>query len=126
MNSIDKQENIKVAIRIRPFLRDELGKQNIIFTDPEDNRKIKITKDLNSYEGYYDRIFGFYTTQKQIFGRNFSHTSKKSHNKIINTRRKKLIKQKTKKQAHFLTTTTSKCQTSEEIEKTVKHSVRYA
>ncbi len=63
----NNSENIKVSIRIRPFLTRELGKANIIFVDPSDDRKIKIGKDSNYYEGFYDKVFGFYSTQVDIF-----------------------------------------------------------
>lgn len=60
-------ENIKVAVRIRPFLRNELGKKNIIFTDSEDDRKIKLMKNENCFEGFFDKIFSIYSTQEDVY-----------------------------------------------------------
>ena len=60
-------ENIKVAIRIRPFLKNEMDKTNIILTDPIDTRKIKITKYENCFEGFFDKIYNSKSTQGDIY-----------------------------------------------------------
>jgi hypothetical protein len=62
-------ECIKVAIRVRPFLRSENNEtqKGTIYIDPEDERKIKIGKDINFHEGFYDKIFSYFSTQNEIF-----------------------------------------------------------
>ena len=61
-------ESIKVAIRIRPLLHHEIeDEDNMIYTDPADNRKIKLIKNENCFEGFFDRIFPFHSTQEDIF-----------------------------------------------------------
>ena len=60
-------ESIRVAVRVRPYMKNELGKGNVIFLDPNEENKIKIGKDNNFYEGTYDKIFGFHSKQLEIF-----------------------------------------------------------
>lgn len=60
-------ESIRVAIRVRPYMKNELGRGNIIFLDENNDNKIKVGKDNNYYEGVYDKIFGFYSRQLEVF-----------------------------------------------------------
>jgi len=60
-------ESIRVAVRVRPYMKQELGRGNVIFIDPNNETKIKVGKDNNYYEGIYDKIFGFYSKQLEIF-----------------------------------------------------------
>ena len=60
-------ESIRVAVRVRPYMKEELGRGNVIFIDPNEEKKIKVGKDNNYYEGIYDRVFGFYSRQNEIF-----------------------------------------------------------
>lgn len=64
---LDDEESIKVAVRVRPYMKNELGRGNVIFIDPNFEKKIKIGKDNNYYEGTYDKVFGFYSRQNEIF-----------------------------------------------------------
>ncbi len=69
LNSItlSSLENIKVAIRVRPFLKSESTNDNIIFTDPQDDRKIKLIKSENCFEGFYDKIYSARSSQDDLF-----------------------------------------------------------
>ena len=60
-------ESIRVAVRVRPYMKNELGRGNVIFIDPNNDTKIKVGRDNNYYEGIYDKIFGFYSRQLEIF-----------------------------------------------------------
>ena len=63
----ENEESIKVAVRVRPYMKNELGRGNVIFIDPEDEKKIKVGKDNNYYEWIYDTVFGFFSRQNDIF-----------------------------------------------------------
>ena len=60
-------ESLHVSVRVRPFLKSELGKGDILFVDPLDDRKIKIGRDNNYYEGYYNKVLGVNSTQSELF-----------------------------------------------------------
>jgi hypothetical protein len=66
-SQIQSLENIKVAIRVRPFLKSEQSNENIIFTDSTDDRKIQLMKSENCFEGYYDKIYTARNSQDDIF-----------------------------------------------------------
>ncbi len=67
MKNVTNKENLKVAVRIRPILPIERLKETIVYTEPNDDRKIRIQKQTNFYEGYYDKVFKPSSTQKEIF-----------------------------------------------------------
>jgi hypothetical protein len=70
MNMKNSITTLNVAIRIRPLLRSDLttlDKENIIQTDPEDERKLTIFKERNCYEGFFDKVFNEKSTQVQVF-----------------------------------------------------------
>lgn len=65
--NLNSLENIKVAIRIRPFLKSESPSDNIIYTDQSDDRKIKLIKSENCFEGYYDKIYTGKSSQEDVY-----------------------------------------------------------
>jgi len=67
MKNVTNKENLRVAVRIRPILPNERLKETIVYTEPNDDRKIRIQKQTNFYEGYYDKVFKPSSTQKEIF-----------------------------------------------------------
>ena len=60
-------EAIQVAIRIRPFLPGENEENTTIAINPEDDRKINISKSTKNFQGYFDKIFFNESTQDQIY-----------------------------------------------------------
>ncbi len=64
MNSL---ESIKVGVRIRPFLRNEISNEGIIHVEPDDTRKIKLIKNENCFEGFFDEIFPPTASQEDVF-----------------------------------------------------------
>jgi hypothetical protein len=60
-------ESIKVCIRIRPFLKHENQEESVVQYEADDNRKIKLRKSENCFEGFFDEIFPSSTTQEEIF-----------------------------------------------------------
>ena len=60
-------EAIQVAIRIRPFLPGENEENTTIAINPEDDRKINISKSTKNFQGYFDKIFFNESTQAQIY-----------------------------------------------------------
>ena len=67
MKNVTNSENFKVAVRVRPLLPKELYKESVVYTYPDDDRKIRIQRDINFHEGYYDKVFNSNSNQKQIF-----------------------------------------------------------
>ena len=61
------EESINVSVRIRPFLRSELGQGDIIYFDPNNSTKIKIGRNSNYYEGNYKKVFGINSTQNEVY-----------------------------------------------------------
>lgn len=64
---INKEECINVSVRIRPHLRTELGRGDIVFVDSLNDNKIKIGKGGNFYEGNYSKVFGVNSIQREVF-----------------------------------------------------------
>jgi len=64
---LNKEESINVSIRVRPFLRSELGNGDILYFDPTVDTKIKIGRNSNYYEGNYHKVFGINSTQNEVF-----------------------------------------------------------
>ncbi len=62
-----REECINVSVRVRPFLRHELGKGDIIYFDPSNDNKIKIGRNSNFYEGNYNKVYGINSTQLEVF-----------------------------------------------------------
>jgi hypothetical protein len=60
-------EAIQVAIRIRPFLIFENEEDTTIAINPEDDRKINISKSTKNFQGFFDKIFFTNSTQDQIY-----------------------------------------------------------
>lgn len=67
MKNVTNSENFRVAVRVRPLLKRERFKETVVYTYQDDDRKIRIQKDFNFYEGYFDRIFKPNATQEEIF-----------------------------------------------------------
>jgi hypothetical protein len=67
MKNATNFENFKVAIRVRPQLATEITEEVVVTVSDEDERKIKVQKNLNCYEGYFDRVFSDFSTQKNIY-----------------------------------------------------------
>jgi hypothetical protein len=67
MKNVTNSDNFRVSVRIRPLLPIERIKETVVITDPDDDRKIRIQKDINFHEGYYDKVFKPISTQKEIF-----------------------------------------------------------
>ena len=68
-NQIQKSERVKVYIRIRPFIEDEIrrgGESPFINIDP-DNNCLSIRKDYAIKQYTYDGIYNMESTQDQIF-----------------------------------------------------------
>jgi len=82
----ESNENINVSVRVRPFLKNEMAKGDIIFIDNNNNNnidnntnitnnnkpyksnnKIKIGKGSNFYEGNYNKVFSETSTQSDVF-----------------------------------------------------------
>lgn len=66
-NKNNTLEGFKVAIRVRPFLRHENLNDSVVYIDEYDDRKIKIGKEGNFHEGYYDKIFNLNSKQIEVF-----------------------------------------------------------
>ena len=60
-------ERIKVAVRLRPFLKNENESDTGINLDPDDDRTIMITKSFRSFRGIFDKILSTDSTQQDIF-----------------------------------------------------------
>jgi hypothetical protein len=60
------EDTIKVAIRVRPFLKNENIQDNVIYLN-DDCRKIKIGKGNSCYESSFNKVFQSKSTQEEIF-----------------------------------------------------------
>ena len=61
-------ERIKVAIRIRPFLPNEDSSNKAINLIPEDENTIILYKESQFFQGTFNQIFSYNSTQKEVFG----------------------------------------------------------
>lgn len=66
-NVNNSEESINVSVRVRPFLKTELGKGDILYFDPSSENKIKIGKNGNFYEGQYSKVFSMESKQSEVF-----------------------------------------------------------
>ena len=60
-------ERIKVAIRIRPFLPNEISSNKAINLIPEDENTLILYKDSQKFQGTFNQIFSDDSTQKEVF-----------------------------------------------------------
>ena len=62
-------EQIKICIRIRPFLSNEksFSSSSPIITDENDDQKICIGRNTSYYESYFDRVFFPSSSQQNIY-----------------------------------------------------------
>ena len=60
-------ENIKVLVRIRPFLSKENDSNTGLSIDPDNPQRIEISKSLKRFEATFDRILSQKSTQKDVF-----------------------------------------------------------
>ena len=60
-------ENIKVAIRIRPFLSKENSNNTFMKSTGENDQKIQLSKGSKIFKGYFDKIFFPILTQEQVY-----------------------------------------------------------
>jgi hypothetical protein len=60
-------EAIQVAIRIRPFLLHENEENTTIAINPEDDRKINISKSTKTFQGFFDKIFFNDSSQDKVY-----------------------------------------------------------
>ena len=60
-------ENIKVAIRIRPFLSKENSNNTFMKSTGENDQKIQLSKGSKIFKGYFDKIFFPNSTQEQVY-----------------------------------------------------------
>jgi hypothetical protein len=64
---IGQDEKIKVFVRIRPFMKTEIGKVEVVFTDRFNLGQIKVSDGGRYLESSYNRVFDQKTTQREIF-----------------------------------------------------------
>ena len=60
-------ENIKVLIRIRPFLPNENEENTGLNIESNDAHKIEISRSLRKFEGYFDKVLTQTSTQKDVY-----------------------------------------------------------
>ena len=60
-------ENIKVLIRIRPFLPNENEDNTGLSIESNDAHKIEISRSLRKFEGYFDKVLTQKSTQKDVY-----------------------------------------------------------
>ena len=60
-------ENIKVAIRIRPFLSKENSNNTFMKSTGENDQKIQLSKGSKIFKDYFDKIFFPNSTQEQVY-----------------------------------------------------------
>ena len=56
-----------MAIRIRPFLLHENEENTTIAINPEDDRKINISKSTKTFQGFFDKIFFNDSSQDKVY-----------------------------------------------------------
>jgi hypothetical protein len=67
MKNVTNSENFRVAVRVRPLLPTERIKESVVYTYSDDDRKIRIQREINFHEGYYDKVFSPNSNQREIF-----------------------------------------------------------
>lgn len=50
-------EKIKVFVRVRPFMRHEIGKVEVVFTDKLNPDIIRVTDSGRYHESIYNKVF---------------------------------------------------------------------
>ena len=65
MNGAD--EKIKVFVRVRPLIRAEIGKVDIVFIDKQNPTIIKISDAGRYLESQFNRVFDQKCTQLDVF-----------------------------------------------------------
>ena len=60
-------ENIKVLIRIRPFLPNENESNTGLNIESNDAHKIEISRSLRKFEGYFDKVLTQKSSQKDVY-----------------------------------------------------------
>ena len=60
-------EQLKVVIRIRPFLPNENSSKTGLEIDAENSQKIEVSKSLKKFSATYDRVLSQNCTQKEVF-----------------------------------------------------------
>ena len=60
-------EKIKVFVRVRPMIRSELGKVDIVFTDKNNPCVVKISDSGRYLESNFNRVFDSKSSQRDIF-----------------------------------------------------------
>eukprot|EP00350_Pseudokeronopsis_sp_OXSARD2_P004268 CAMPEP_0170541622 /NCGR_PEP_ID=MMETSP0211-20121228/1312_1 /TAXON_ID=311385 /ORGANISM="Pseudokeronopsis sp., Strain OXSARD2" /LENGTH=132 /DNA_ID=CAMNT_0010844431 /DNA_START=271 /DNA_END=669 /DNA_ORIENTATION=- len=62
-----KQERIKVAVRVRPQITRELGKELVVFPS-KNSKSIKVSDLAHTIESAYDVIYDNEARQHQVYG----------------------------------------------------------
>lgn len=64
---VSLNEKIKVFVRVRPFMKAEIGKVEVVFTDRFSQGHIKVSDGGRYLESTYNRVFEQKTSQREIF-----------------------------------------------------------
>ena len=56
MKNVTNSENFRVAVRVRPLLPIEQIKESVVYTYSDDDRKIRIQREINFHEGFSNSI----------------------------------------------------------------------
>lgn len=63
-----QQDKVKVAVRVRPLLKKDFGKEDITIVG-KDQTSIQITDGVHLVKSQYSQVFGgTYNTQEEIYG----------------------------------------------------------
>ena len=54
---VSSNEKIKVFVRVRPFMKAEIGKVEVVFTDRFSQGHIKVSDGGRYLESTYNRVF---------------------------------------------------------------------
>lgn len=68
--SMQKNESIKVCIRVRPLLQHEFGKEEIIYYPDNEGSglvTIRVADGQHYIESHYDQVFTQYSQQQEVF-----------------------------------------------------------
>ncbi|TNV86797.1 hypothetical protein FGO68_gene1664 [Halteria grandinella] len=64
---LERDEKIKVFVRIRPQLRSEIGKEVVTLADRENPRLLRIIDHQHNLESQFNRVFDMRSTQREVF-----------------------------------------------------------
>ena len=62
----DLDEKIKVFVRVRPLKRNEIGKEQVTFSDPTTN-VLKVSDHSRYFESTFNKVFNERSSQRDVF-----------------------------------------------------------